>query len=327
MQRLVRFIILLVIVGCARPANSGAQARREIWGFTGPWDAASNTSLREFGGKLDAVVTGWIALDSLSAKPILPGLFPDTIRPRSGTPRRMALVTSWHGTRFHTRTIRTLAGDAGLLARTAGAIAANAAASGYRGLVIDFEGLEKADLGALIRVVGAIADSARRRGLGPIALAIPATDTAAYPARKLLTVADLLLVMLYDQHWAGSEPGPISDPNWVRNSLALRLGEAGPDRLIAALPLYGYHWKAGSPGEPVAYRDAERIAAGSRVSLQRDRASQTLRAASRGQWDLWVTDAGLLRTLVLQTEAAGVRRFALWRLGQEDPAIWSSLIR
>jgi peptidoglycan-N-acetylglucosamine deacetylase len=327
MRRLVHSTILLAIVGCARPVDTNAQLRREVWGFTGPWDAASNTSLRDFGGKLDAVITGWIALDSATALPILPVLFPDTIRPRGGAPRRMALVTSWHGTRFHTRPIRTLARDRTLLSRAAGTVASTAAASGYRGLVLDFEGMEKGDVDALVRVVGVIADSARRRGLSPIVLAIPATDTEAYPARKLLTVADLLLVMLYDQHWAGSEPGPISDPLWVRNSLALRIGEAGPDRLVAALPLYGYHWKAGAAGEPVAYRDAERIATAARTTLQRDQGSQTLRASSRGQWDIWVTDASLLRTLVAQTESAGVRRFALWRLGQEDPAVWSSLIR
>src|SRR5262245_26898139 len=78
MRRLVHSIILFAVVGCAHPADTRAQLRREIWGFTGPWDAASNTSLRDFGGKLDAVITGWIALDSATALPILPALFPDT---------------------------------------------------------------------------------------------------------------------------------------------------------------------------------------------------------------------------------------------------------
>ena len=320
--------ITIALVGAACGTVAIAQARREFWAFTGPWDQASNASVRDFGGRLDAIVTGWIALDSVSAKPILPALFPDTIRPRgSNSVRRMALVTSWHGSRFHTRTIRSLAREPALLARTAGVIASHAAAAGYRGLVLDFEGLEKADVGALTRVASAIADSARQRRVRPIVLAIPATDTAAYPAGRLLTAADLLLVMLYDQHWAGSEPGPISDPAWVRSSLALRLSEAPADRLVAGLPTYGYRWKPGAPADPVAYREAERLSAAARVALQRDQATHTLRAFSRGSWEIWVTDADLLRKLVAQTESAGVRRFALWRLGQEDPAVWSTLIR
>jgi spore germination protein YaaH len=304
-----------------------AQERREFWAFTGPWDPASAASLRTFGSKLDAVVTGWLALDSATARPILPTPFPDTVRPRSGTTRRMLLVTSWHGDRFHTAPIRALARDPALLNRTVASVAAHAAANGYRGLVLDFESIQRADRDALIRVVSVFTDSARRRAITPVVLAIPATDTIAYPARRLLAVVDYLLVMLYDQHWPGSRPGPISDPAWVRNSLALRIGEVGPDRLVAGLPAYGYRWRRGAQGEPVAYREAQRIAAAARIPLQRDAATRTLRALNRGAWDMWVTDAALLRALIRQTEAAGVNRFALWRLGQEDPAIWSTLFQ
>jgi spore germination protein YaaH len=326
-----RFLALLTCaLVCATATGAmrdGAhQNGREFWAFTGPWDAASAASLRARGGQLYAAVTGWIALDSASARPHLPPLFPDTIRPRAGSPRRMALVTSWHRDRFHARPIRMLALDRALLGRTAGAIATHAAASGYRGLVLDFEALEPADVDALVRVVSALADSARRRAVTPVVVAIPATDTAAYPARRLLAVADYLLVMLYDQHWSGSEPGPISDPAWVERALAVRLREVGPARLVAGLPTYGYRWRAGAPTEPVAYRDAERMASAARVPLQRDPTTSTLRAKS-GSWDLWVTDAELLRMLVRQIEAQGVSRFALWRLGQEDPAIWTTIIR
>jgi peptidoglycan-N-acetylglucosamine deacetylase len=239
----------------------------------------------------------------------------------------MALVTSWHGDRFHARPIRLLARDPVRLGRTVAAIVTHAVANGYRGLVLDFETIERADRDALIRVVSVFTDSAHRRGITPVVLAIPATDTVAYPARRLLAVADYLLIMLYDQHWPGSQPGPISDPAWVRSSLKLRIAEVGPERLIAGLPAYGYRWRRGAQGEPVAYREAQRIAAAARVPLQRDAATSTLRARHRGTWDMWVTDVALLQTLVRQSETAGVRRFALWRLGQEDPAIWNSLLQ
>jgi spore germination protein YaaH len=325
---------LLTFIGCALAALALAcgapslalQGGREFWAFTGPWDPASNNSVRNFGGRLDAVITGWIALDSVTARPLLPSAFPDTLRPRAGAPQRMALVTSWHGDRFHTGSIRKLARDRALLGRTAATIAAHARTAGYRGLVLDFEALERSDLEGLIRVVGAIADSARRTGIRPIALAIPATDTAAYPARALLRVADYLVVMLYDQHWSGSQPGPISSPAWVRESLALRIAEAGPNRLIAGLPVYGYRWRLGATGEPIGFPDAQRAATAARTSLQRDRASNTLRARS-ASWELWVTDVELLEALVRQVESTRVRRFALWRLGQEDPRIWGRVIR
>lgn len=310
--------------GCAQRAGSAQPS--EFWGFTGPWDSRSATSIREHGGRLDAVVTGWITLDSLTGLPVLPSQYTDTVRPRVGTPKRMAIVTSWHGERFHAASIRALARTPERLAKAAGSIARYASAQGYGGLIFDFETLEAADLRAQIMVLKAMADSARSHGVRTTAAAIPATDTSGYPARPLLEVTDFLIIMLYDQHWLGSEPGPISEPMWVKHSLQLRIREAGPSRLIAGLPTYGYHWRRGQPTLPVTYREAVQLSEKSRAPLRRDSATYTLRSARPAGEEVWATDAVLLTRLVHTVRALGVFRFAFWRLGQEDPAIWGSVV-
>lgn len=317
-----------VVPAFAQSASRGQRA--EVWGFTGPWDPMSANAVRAHGSRLDAVVTGWIGLDSATARPIQPALYPDTVRARRGTLRRMAIVTSWHGDRFHPQTIRTLAGDPARLAQTAGAIARHAAAMRYRGLVLDFEALAPADTHALALVVRTITDSAHRLGVRPVAIAIPATDTAAYPARMLLGITDLIAPMLYDQHWSGSNPGPIADPQWVRQTLALRIAEAGgPTRIVAALPAYGYRWWPSTkrPTDHVSYREAQQIAADARVPLVRDPVTRTLRAVRPGEWEMWVADGGLMQALVSDARAAGIRRFAVWRMGQEDDVVWRSVFR
>jgi spore germination protein YaaH len=319
------FSTTLMLSPCEAQRASQRQPM-EFWAFTGPWDPQSAVSTRRHGHALDAIITGWIALDSTSGRPIIPSLYPDTTRPEKGTPPRMAIITSWHGDRFHARTIRMLAANGTRLGEVARAIALHAARSGYRGLVLDFEDLSSRDLNAQLRVVAAITDSARARGISPVVVAIPAGDTAAYPARKLLTVADLVLVMLYDQHWSGSAPGPISEPSWVQRSLAIRVAEAGAARIVAGLPTYGYRWRAGQPGEGISFGEARREAQAAGTELQRDRASQTLRAARAGSWDIWVTDAQLLRTLLDEVARSGVRKVSLWRLGQEDPALWEGVV-
>ena len=318
--------LLVFVIPLAGAACQGAAAARrrtpELWAFTGPWDAASDASVRANGAGLDAVVTGWIALDSASGLPILPSPYADTVA-RGAAVRRMAIVTSWHGDRFHARSVRRLASDRRLLDRAAGAIAAEAARAGYRGLVLDFETLTPADLPGQLAVVKAITDSAHARGVQPVAVAIPADD-AAYPAKPLLDVADLVLVMLYDQHWLGSAAGPVAAPEWVRRTLARRVAEAGPERVVAALPAYGYRWRTGQPTEIVTFADARRIAAAERAPLARDASTGTLRATKAGAWDMWVADAALFATLADEAERLGVRRLALWRLGQEDAALWAT---
>jgi spore germination protein YaaH len=329
------FRILVIFLSLASTApfsacaqGRGASPRAEFWGFTGPWEEASTQSVRAHGAKLDAVINGWITIDSATAQPVIPSPYPDTVHPRNGTPARMAIVTTWHGEDFHVQPIRRLGRDPQRLATTAGAIARYAQQMRYSGLVLDFESLKPSDLPTLLRVSHAIADSARAHRVRTITMAIPATDTSAYPARALLGVVDAVIVMLYDQHWAGSDPGPIADPSWVRSALAMRVAEAGsPSRIIAALPAYGYRWRKGRPTESIGFAEATRMATAARAPLQRDATSRFLRSRASNGAEIWVSDAELLATLVNQSQSLGVNRFAIWRLGQEDPAVWRSVIR
>lgn len=324
MNSLIRSFILLALV--ASPTQR-AIPKTELWAFTGPWDVRSDSSLRANAAHLNVAVTGWIGLDSVSGQPILPSPYADTLRLGTSL-RRMALVTSWHGDRFHPSTVRSLARDDARLARAAHAIVTQAVTMHYAGLVLDLESLERSDLPALLHVVKAIADSAHARQISPIVVAIPATDSA-YPARQIIGVADLVMPMLYDQHWSTSGPGPISGPDWVRTTLAGRIAEVGASRIVAALPLYGYRWqtKAGTAAEDLSFTDAKRIAAQSHITLRRDGQSGTLRGVKPGAWEIWVTDADLLSTLIGRVSDAGVTRVALWRIGQEDPAVWQALGR
>ena len=325
--RLLLLALLAVGAAAACAARSlGAPARLHVWGFTVPWDAKSSAIARDHAGQLDAVVSGWIQLDSLTGQPF--SEFRDTLaRQRTGTMRLMGIVTNAVGGRFHPDAVRKLAADRAGLARAAGEVAHRLANGGYRGVVIDLEGFAVADHDAMVATVRAFADSARARRISPIAVAVPGVDTSVFHGRDLVPAADYLLVMLYDQHWTTSAPGPLAAPDWVRGATALRAGEVGAEHLVAALPLYGYRWPTSGPAAALTFADAQRDAAAAGVQLQRDPATSTMRATSVGAWDLWVSDAGLIAALVREVRAQGVNTIALWRLGQEDPAIWSVLAR
>ena len=241
----------------------------------------------------------------------------------------MALITSWHGDRFHPSTVRTLARDDARLAHAASAIVAHAVKLRYAGLVIDLESLEAADVPALLKVVKALTDSAHHRGISPVVVAVPAADSAAYPGRRLAAIADFIMPMLYDQHWSTSGPGPISSPTWVTATLRARVAEVGPSKVVAALPSYGNRWsaKAGTPAQSLGFAHAKRTAADARVSFTRDAKSKTLRAVKPGDWEIWITDAELLASLQRAATSMGVRHIALWRSGAEDPATWRALGR
>ena len=299
------------------------RATTERWAFSAPWDPRSAASVRAHGVALDGVVLDWIPLDTLTGMPYV--LYTDSMSAElPSSSRRMALVTSFVTDQFHPALIRRLAADSFALERSASAIAERVQRGGYRGIVLDFEGMTGADTALTRTVVTTIARAARSRGVGPVVIAIPASDTVGYPARLFASSADLLLIMLYDQHWATSPPGAIAEPLWVRRTLAMRVAESGASRLVAGLPLYGYQWRAHAPAATVSYDDARRLVAEAGVALERDPATTTLHAMRAGPdgWELWVSDAMLLDALRREVTALGVRRVAYWRLGLEDPAIW-----
>ncbi len=308
------FQLAALVAGCGSlPATSAPAV--ESWGFVAPWDARSDSSAAAWGQSLDALVVGWIGLDSVTGLPS--SLYP--ARPvHLGGPRRMAIVTSYALDHFHPQALRTLALDSVALARSAERVAELAVLGQYRGLVFDFEEMTPRDTVITRAIVDAFAAAARRRGIGPIVVALPATDTAAYPAR-LFPSADLLMPMLYDEHWVTSPAGPIASPDWVRRTLSMRAAEAGAGRLVAALPLYGYLWRPGHDAVTISLSEARRLSAEAGVALDRDASVSTLHAKSSGTapWELWVADSVLVDSLRAEVRRLGVRRVAYWRLGLE----------
>lgn len=290
------------------------------WGFAAPWDPRSATSITGHSDKLSVLISGWITLDSASFRPGTP--FADTAK--SNAASRFALVTTYQGNGFHPDVLRGLASDSRILAAAAGAVGALVEDGRYTGVVLDFEGLTARDLDVLLAATKAVADSCRAHGAATIVVAVPAADTAAYPSALLLGSTNFLLPMLYDEHWSGSAPGPIAAPEWVARFLGIRVAEVGAAKIIAGLPLYGYRWRTNAPTEIVSYSDAVRLSESTNTPLARDPASATLHALSPQGWEMWVSDRVLLDSLVQQSRRIGVRNFALWRLGLEDPAIWTT---
>ena len=309
--------------GCSSALPFGLGGRDELWGIAAPPDARSAASAAAHAGALDAVVDGWIALDSLTGAPRVDSAAAGA--PAGARARRMAVVSTFTGNRAHPELVRALANSDAALGRVAAAIADRATGGGFQGVVLDFEEHDARDLDALVKVVRAVGDSARAAGLAPVVVAVPAGDTAAYPARPLLAGADLVLVKLYDQHWGGSRPGAVAAPDWVRRQLGVRIAEVGGGRLVASLPLHGYAWRTGGGAQLVSFEQARALAATAGTFLERDPASRSLRAFRTGEWEVWVSDAALVRELAGEARRSGVRRVALWRLGLEDPALWGAL--
>jgi spore germination protein YaaH len=290
------------------------------WAFTGPWDARSAVALQRAAPHLDAAITGWIALDTLDGTPRR--LFPDsTQRQKRFAPRRLALVTSWMGERFHPATLRRLADDPARLVAVGRDVAHLVAKGRYRGVVLDFEDHAAEDSLVLAVVTEGIAQRVRANG-GSVALAVPAGEAPAYRSARVLAAVDRVVVMLYDEHWSGSAPGPVASPDWASARLGEWVAAVGAGRVVAALPSYGYYWRNAAPGAVIGYADLLRLSLESGTPIRRDDASGAAVVALPDSGEAWYTDAPALSRLLTVAKEYDIGTVALWRLGLDDPALW-----
>jgi len=283
---------------------------------------------------VDAIAEFEFVLDSVSFRPTLaarrgsaqPKAAPTDLATKELDVRRLAVVTSFQGSRYHPETVRALAGDPQALAATAGALASAAAASSARGIVIDLQGMTTKDLQAVIDVIRAVADSAAAYALGPVAFVVPPGDTAGYPAAVIGRSASLIVARLYAEHHAGTAPGPTASPSWFIRQLGMRTAEVGSSRIVAELPLFGYRWERNGTARRITFAEARADVLAGAVTLRRDPASRSLHASSSiGGWEIWVPDRETIETLIATARRLGVRRFALNGVSGADPEIWTAL--
>lgn len=70
-----------------------------------------------------------------------------------------------------------------------------------------------------------------------------------YEFEKIGELVDYMVVMAYDEHTKGSEPGPVASINFVEESMKLCTEKMDKERIICALPFYVRVWETDKNGE------------------------------------------------------------------------------
>jgi len=199
-----------------------------------------------------------------------------------------------------------------------------AQARGFSGYIFDFENLSPRADAAYPALLGAARQAFAEAGIQAWATAQPGPNE---PFKALAGAGDAAVLMAYDECWATSNAGPIAGADWLRQLLADRLVGVDPRHVVIALAAYGYDWPDGRPGHPIGAADALRLAARMKAPLIRDPASQNehfgYTAADGRSHQVWFMDARAFAADRAAAAAWRPRGYALWRLGLEDPALWT----
>ena len=199
----------------------------------------------------------------------------------------------------------------------------------FQGLTVDFEEVPAtAQKNLQLFLTELAAAFAPHRYI--IVLAVPFDDDS-WPYATYAQIVDFMLLMGYDQHWEGGAPGSIAGQSWFEETLDKRMKVLDPDRTIIAIGSIGYDWVKGKPAQELTFEEAVLSARDSEADIDFDPETENPHFSfveDDGQrHDVWFLDGV---TAFNEIHAADVYRpagYALWRLGSEDPSIWSVLGR
>lgn len=208
-----------------------------------------------------------------------------------------------------------------------------AADGDYPGLHLDIEGVpggERDHLSALIRsLAGALHADGRRLAVAVVPHKPQHLNvySAAYDLAAITAAADLVTLMAYDEHTSLTDPGAVAGLAWDTAILDGSLPEMrAPSRSLLGLPLYARSW--GGDGGTVSDSYAASVAAALAVpgaQVDYDFGAATPYVHGGGGMVTWFDDAASLRAKLALAGDRRLRGVALWRLGFEDPALWSIL--
>lgn len=197
----------------------------------------------------------------------------------------------------------------------------------FDGLQIDFENVPDKDGDVFLSFLQEL-----RAGLGNkiFTIALPArtrtlTDDV-YDYKKILPLVDRILVMAYDEHWSGSEPGPIASMDWCEQVASYSFKTIGQEKLIMGLPFYGRSWGSYNANRAFFYSGIERIIGEENVTvIDRKNNIPTFSYEKNISVTVYFEDEYSLSSRLQMYKSIGVESVGFWRLGQETPAFWPLL--
>ena len=200
---------------------------------------------------------------------------------------------------------------------------------GIDGLNMDFESIKPEAGIHYIQFLRELSIPCREKGIIlSVDNYVPTSYNAFYDREEQGIVADYVIIMGYDEHYAGGEPGSVSSLGFVENGISGTLAEVPREKVINAVPFYTRLWteKNGEvSSKALGIEAAKNWIAKNRVELYwQEELGQyygELLTPSELSY-LWLEEENSLElkmNLIRDYDLAGV---ACWKLGLEDDAAW-----
>jgi cellulose synthase/poly-beta-1,6-N-acetylglucosamine synthase-like glycosyltransferase/peptidoglycan/xylan/chitin deacetylase (PgdA/CDA1 family)/spore germination protein YaaH len=295
-------------------------------GFYVNWDNSSYYSLERNLAELDLVVPQWVRLQD-GVEPVVYEMDQkaiDLIRRQKPNLPIIPMVQNSNEGKWDALALVHAVENEASRKRLIYALAKLIDDNKWQGICIDFEKAPKAAQPNLLRFMRELHTLFKQRGW-LVLQAVP-FDDPDWNYRAYAEANDYLMLMAYDEHSAGSAPGSVCGQPWFQKTLARRMSELAPDKTIICIGGYGYDWGEQSEATVKTFREAMLAAVGSEAKIHFDRTELNpyFKYEEDGsERQVWFLDAVTAYNQMVEARKYGVAGFALWRLGSEDPSLWS----
>lgn len=204
---------------------------------------------------------------------------------------------------------------------------------GIDGINVDFE-LISTDCGEhYVQFIRELSIACRKNGIVlSVDNYVPAGYNDHYDRKEQGVVADYVIIMGYDEHYAGSEvAGSVASIDFVEAGIERTVAEVPASKVINAVPFYTRIWETTSDSissQAVGMEMAEEYVANHNIQVEWDEAT----CQNYGEYtengtlyQVWLEDERSIQVKLNIMDKYGIGGVASWRLGYEKPVIWDEI--
>ena len=319
--------------------------------FYTPWSGSKSVpSLERYGDKINVIFPEWFFIDTnnnikLQTRIDSAGL----AEMRQKNLRIMPMLTNFNSSKrdkegkpaadFDGNLIHAILNDTVKQKKFIQQIVDTLTTYNFQGINVDFEEINEPTNKPLSRFQKNLYNALHAKNM------VVTQDVSAmnndYDFEQLSNYNDYVILMAYDQYSNTTGPGPISDQKWVEDAVDDAAKKMDSKKIILGLGGYGYDWSSwtNKNGEKDSAVDDKTYS----EAIDRARAAKALIDFNNDNYNLnytfteklydnsaplikhnvWFTDAATTFNIMRFADEYGLAGTALWRMGSEDPRIWS----
>lgn len=210
---------------------------------------------------------------------------------------------------------------------------AEAASCGMDGINVDFENLKEAGIPHYLQFLRELTSAAHAQNLVvSVDTPVPQAYTMYYQRGEQARFVDYMIVMAYDEHFAGSEEaGSVSSLPFVQQAVEEMTRVMPADQVICGIPFYTRVWteKFGQSAiisEVLGMDGAKNYAKENQMTETWDASlGQNVAAVetSDARYTIWMEDEQSMEEKLKVIQSADLAGVAEWKLGFECADVWS----